>query len=65
MEPDLRRVIIGSQRQEDRLAFVIAHVGMKPAIGEQNSAVVGLSSEIFGTGSVETEGTGHVRMYID
>ena len=54
MQPDLRRVIIGSQRQEDCLAEVLAQVGFKPAIRERNSAVVGVWSEIFGTGSVET-----------
>ena len=29
MEPDLRMVIVGSQRQEDRVAYVLAQVGIK------------------------------------
>jgi hypothetical protein len=47
VERDLRRVTTGSQRQEDCLAEVLNHVGIKPAIGEWNRTFVDVSSEIF------------------
>ena len=54
MQPDLLRVIVGSQRQEGCLGEVVAQVGIKPTIQELKNAVVGVSSEIFGTLSLET-----------
>jgi len=42
MKPDLRRVIIGSQRPEGCLGEVVAQVGIKPVIQERKSAVVGV-----------------------